>query len=705
MNLTKNIVSFLNSFIIESDSTLKTYSESTIMMLQCELATRGYMFDNITYTYLSSHKEYTIKLYNELLPFIDTMLGEGEFKPFYKGFPEDVLNLDESERYMHQFLHYWSNGSFIPETNTTRHIAFEKPNYKVIKLGNEEDLLNIFEKITSTSVALTDMDVNIFDWFIANYDKSILSKHVSNKLQFKELMCKLIDFDLYVPKTTTDVLRYCVYLSGGDVSLPCVPPAMIKQRFGTKRINTEREAFKFKKFNNKTRLKILSLLENSNLDVREMKLHINRWLRIGEIVHPGKYEKRFPKTFNAFNKLRNEKVKSWYGELLSLSCIMSQAEKCANERPGEFARRLDYFIRNTEAIDEFYLLIEYFNIAIEKGISNKVLFELYEHFSNRDKENIRLVNIKGHKTPVKLTPLKPLSSLMVNDIKKAILDGIKINLSHKDKLKGFYIVDENLKNIPLPLNMRTMSSSLDTKIRGQRIPIKVDEKETLRFYLHWEDESGNKDLDLSAVCFDAEFKCLDIFSYNKSYKNNYGLHSGDVRHRKGKCAEYIDINVKEAKEHGVSYVLCTAINFDHEAMQGVKAFSGYMMREKPECNTHWLPNTIENSFVLESEGREVILGFIDLTSMEYVVLDMSHKGDNTASNNVKYYKDIIYKYKNIDLSVYDLIKMNINSRGGAIFHEEVLNDRKIIPECTYNVLRDTATVCSCDSYKDILMYM
>ncbi len=43
-----------------------------------------------------------------------------------------------------------------------------------------------------------------------------------------------------------------------------------------------------------------------------MVLRDQRWVRLGEILHPGEYKNQFPKSFEAFNKIRNEKVKSWF---------------------------------------------------------------------------------------------------------------------------------------------------------------------------------------------------------------------------------------------------------------------------------------------------------------------------------------------------------------------------------------------------------
>ena len=69
------------------------------------------------------------------------------------------------------------------------------------------------------------------------------------------------------PKTVTDVLRYAVFLSGGDVALPKIPtsldygwgnydsswPQYMKDHYN-RNLQNARAPFKFKKFSNKRRI-------------------------------------------------------------------------------------------------------------------------------------------------------------------------------------------------------------------------------------------------------------------------------------------------------------------------------------------------------------------------------------------------------------------------------------------------------------------
>jgi hypothetical protein len=189
-------------------------------------------------------------------------------------------------------------------------------------------------------------------------------------------------------KSVTDVLRIAVHMSGGDVSLPKVPPASIKMNRWSrvKSQNPHRESFKFKKFTRGERKKLLSLLEKTNCDPREFVLKDSRWIRLGEILHPGEYSKKFPKAFGLFNKIRNESVKSWYGEVDSaFKESFEYGVKKLSERPGEYVRKLDHLIRTNEAGKDRKKLILDTLLDTSTKASNKVLYEVYAHFEGRNK--------------------------------------------------------------------------------------------------------------------------------------------------------------------------------------------------------------------------------------------------------------------------------------------------------------------------------
>jgi hypothetical protein len=60
-------------------------------------------------------------------------------------------------------------------------------------------------------------------------------------------------------------------------------------------------------------------------------------------------------------------------------------------------------------------------------------------------------------------------------------------------------IDEELKKIPLPTNMRSMNFSTKPIIRGQRGPLDNPDAKVIRPFVHWMDKHGSEDLDLSVT--------------------------------------------------------------------------------------------------------------------------------------------------------------------------------------------------------------
>lgn len=463
--------------------------------------------------------------------------------------------------------------------------------------------------------------------------------------------------------TPTDILRLAVHLSGGDISLPKVPEKKVRaNRWTTLRVeNPERNKFKFKKFTRKERKYLLGLLENTNCDPKEMALKDQRWVRLGEILHPMEYKKLYPKAANVFNKIRNEKVKTWYGILEdSFKKGLEEGLKVLSQRPGEFSRRIDWLIRTYPKQVE--LIMSYFSEAV-KGTSNKVLFEVYNHFENRLEDNHnRSIMIKGSRKRTQLPSLPGLKSETVEMIHSKLFETLRDKYSKLEPLGNCWI-DEELKKIPLPTNMRSMNFSTRPLLRGQRTPLDNQDAKVIRPFVHWFDKDGSEDLDLSAT-FVGE-KSREVLSFG-NLRVGRSVHSGDVRHRQGPCAEYIDIDIEDALKRGFKYVVIDVRNFNGRTLKSVESTFGIMEREFPESDETWLPETISGCQNLESESVNTLITIIDLETKEYIMLDVDSEGI-TASGDIKNTLKVIEEYSKLPkVSVYDLILLHVEGRGRQV---------------------------------------
>lgn len=652
--LNRDYIAFRKGFVINDDVLVVNPSQEAYT-LQAELMRLGYMIKNID----TISKERAVELYNNIIPNLKSLLGDGDYKPLYSGFPKQVMEMTDFELFVDQIMHYMSNGTWKPcdymgEIPT----LFERVDYTIIESGDNIRFENIFTDLVSLNNSLSPFDTEVVEWFAEN---DILN--LPQEIPFKETLCKLAS--LNVPnlpiKTTTDVLRIAVHMSGGDISLPAIPKS------------GDKSEFKFKKFTRAERRYILSLLENSNCDVTEMKLKVNRWIRLGEIIHPAQYSNRYPRAAKAFKLLRNniKDVKTFNSRLMPLikwyedEKTVEEGLKLLSIRPGEFGRRLDYLVRT----HDYKMVLKYFT-ETATNISNKVLFEMYNHFVKRDSGDDRFVTIKGKKNPIKLKKLDVLPTHVLEEVKKAILDAIFVNMKSKEPMKGAYYIDPRLKSLPIPTNMRSISDGLLAVPRGAKIPLNTNAN-CVRFYTHWVDKNGTEDLDLAAFLMSSDGTKKVSIAWNGYLKDTYGCHSGDVRCVVGNCAEYVDILTDKALADGFRYVVMSVSNYNGRSLKSVSPTIGWMEREFPESNLTWTPSTVKNSILLDSMAKSSTVAIIDLSERCVIYVDETTQRNYTSPHDSKYELELIKRYTNTTyLSVYDVLEMNILARGGITTDEQ-----------------------------------
>lgn len=672
--MNKNVIAFQKGLLVVPEFGID--NRAMAMTVQAELMQYGYMLDQEALRQLGLSDAADIKeFYQEIISYLKEITGGSRnYQPIYKGFPQQVMSMTEYELWRNQIMGYLSGGSFTAEEYPNKKgTAFEYVNYKIITAGTEEDFKKIFTTLASSGQSLTPNDLSVLKWFAKNYEELVLPDTIPFKENLSTIFSVLIQenkIPAALPKlTTTDILRIVVGLSGGDVSLPKVPKKKIKT-FGWRSSyvdNTEREKFKFRNFKRKERRYILYLLESSNCDVREMKLKAQRWIRLGEKLHPGDYHAEFPKAFYAFQKLRNDKVVSWYGEVdRAFNKSFSEGLNKLSERPGEFLRRLDYLLRNARGNMQ-QMVLDIFSKIIENS-SNKVLLEVFTHFENRrNAVTGRSIMIKGARKRTSLPDLPAFNSSLVNLIQDKIWETIKSKFKDLPELGNCWI-DEKLKKIPLPTNMRSLNDSLVPIVRGERIPLFNKEAKTIRCFVHWYDKVGRIDLDLHGYLMNFNTGSKVSFGYNGIHSSSLGCYSGDVRHRRGACAEYVDIDIKKTLDSGYNYFLMVVHNFNGGKLSDIKdCVVGIMSREFPEANHTWLPSTITNSMKVAGSSRLTLVAAIDLTTGDYIHLDLDFDLFNTHPSKIK--EGIIKYIEDPKLSVYDLLKWHVEARGRLVSKE------------------------------------
>lgn len=679
----------IDTFTMRNDDSMKRY----VVSIMKNIEQFGYTFSEELFNELTyfCDKKQLAEFNNELIGYLKQLTGaDKEYKPFYPNFPEQVMEMDNAEWIINALVHYWSDGTLVPDYEKTENISLilDTNNITVLEIGQPEDLNEILSNLIGSKTSLSAQDTkDMVDIINMNgVDNTTLPEQIpfkENLVVIAKVIMQNTDktcwFDILSKyfKTATDVLRLATALSEGDVSL--------------------KENTKYKSFARRVRLFLLQLLENCNYIEEDMQRYRMKWLRLGETLHPAE----FPQYRNvniAFSKLRNPndfnkmwkylpkeyeelkkeysspKITTYYGKV-DAAFRNRDMEKVVNllkKRPGEFARKIDSVLRDEALRQRYSLVIDAF-AEVASQISVPVLLQVREHFLYRNDIDSRVFFPKGQLTKGYVTEnnLKPIPDTVCRAVTEICEDAIIKQFAEKEPLNKVY-VSETMKGFCVPQSQRSASSGKKIIVRGSRIPFKEN---FIRFFIRWENEIVNgiekrTDIDLSCVFLNKDYEKVSTVAYY-NIRNDYSWHSGDfvdAPRPQGAC-EFIDVDVEKAVNNNVRYVVMSVCGYTNSQMCDLEnMYVGWMERADQDTGEVFEPATVQNKInltgktyyslpvVLDLETKEVVMMDMDLTSQFYVPR-------NAASNM----RGIILSVKGIleahKPQIYDLILMNAKARG------------------------------------------
>ncbi len=519
--------------------------------------------------------------------------------------------------------------------------------------------------------------------------------------------------------TATDMLRFISVVSGTDGSLQRethllqVDRSRAPKRFWESLEDAKkakwREAasdtlslplkiyrFKVAKFARAIRRAIFAFLEAIPRDrlIEDMLRHQEYWTWVGEFLHPGEYESRFPAVALAFRTVRKKsedgvaapRFVSWnrrLEEFLNRRQI-ERALTLLHERPGEFARKLDWLLRmalrDDAAIDQVKGAFE----VLLPSIATPVLLTLRSHLPARDKKSpIRVywpkaraamgVSALDHRALLPKATTESLVQLIEEELLK--------RFSEKERY-GLGIIDQALQEIPVPFNERTASPSAVTLPRGSRIPAPL--KQTLRLFLHWrQPQSGGRttDLDLSIAFYNDEWSHIGVCSYYQLRLNSdrgaeIAKCAGDMRNGPwpNGATEFVDIKTAAARQGGARFAVMVVNNYAGMPFSQLEsAFAGYMARD--DVFGHYFdPRTVEMKFNVTGENGVFIPFVLDLQDQTLHWLDVQSKGqlefNNVATSNAAITKIcpelIAYFQSGVRPNIYSLALLHAAARCNCV---------------------------------------
>ena len=583
--------------------------------------------------------------YKNTLSTLKKMVGANySYHPFYPNFPEQVLNHSDIELLYNALVHYVSFGALLPVyEQDIRAPLSDKVQLKTIGLGTRTEFNEIASNLMSSKTSLSEQDKDDLRFFFFEVGLSNLSmpevipmkENVAyiGKLAIEACSCAYLYISKYF-KTATDVLRFAVSLSDGDISLAS---------------NTN-----FKKFSRKERRNILALLDGCKNITEDMARYKGQWIRLGEILHPGEFSKKYPAILAAFKAIRDgEKIETFGGKLDAAirTGKLETVLQLLSTRPGEFARNLDRVLRSTEKQDA---VCDAFG-DVASNVSTPVLLQVLSYYSHRGEEDVRTFFPKGAtgRVFVKEEKLPQINSGIPARICRICIDALSVIYARKPAMGNVYVSPE-MQHYISPYAQRSAEATTRMVTRGSRFPVRTSAK-IVRAFVHWKNTShspeeiashwgwdfGNRvDVDLSASLLDENWKCVDHISYTHLRSGAMGMavHSGDITSAPNGASEFIDINIPLVKTHSPStrYVAFSAHSYTGQPFTDIpECFAGWMERDQAQRGEVFEPKTVVNRVDLTSSSNTVVLFALDLKTCEVIWLDMRGTVENGYASRVE----------------------------------------------------------------------
>ena len=637
------------------------------------------------------------KINENIIPKLKELKGANvEYKPMYKGFPQEVMDMSDAELYINAIIHYITAGTWMPESENNPRVPLnEKVKMQTIDIGSDKDCTALFSNLLNSNYPFSPQDYDdinvlgehfdIYDAmpaFIVNRENMAnLAKTLYEKAEDKsEKVATLYNFKSQV-KSSTDVLRLANTIFGdGDATL------------------TEKIAVK--KVGRPERKALLNLIDHCPNIAEDMKLNRKAWVRMGEILHPGEFQQKYPKAYTAFQAMRENNLAkdvrtfNSRAENAITSGDINKLREFANEKPGVIARNLDRILRDAKDPNETLKIWE----EIAPKVAPALLWQVHSHFKRRcdeyDQEALRIFVTKGLKSQTKVVEdeTKKLSFGYYDTVVKMTEKAIKEVYKDKPQMGKVYI-DPEVAMCRVPNGTRDASKGSAPLAKGSRIPFS-ENAEIMRAFVWWTNignDSGTwgrdrVDIDLSAGILDKDLKLIQRCAFYNLAGSGY-THSGDITNggdADGKgVAEFIDIDMKQVKEYNPNarYFVFTVNSYtDQNYCDMAHAHFGFMEREKQMEGEIFEPSTVQQLIKLNAPATSATVCMFDIERREMIWMDevgMEHvygRGLNANTIDANWQGTQMGCYKALHMEkpfISDVIRLNVEARGGEIvFNKE-----------------------------------
>ncbi|WP_431144567.1 TerD family protein [Pseudomonas alvandae] len=539
-------------------------------------------------------------------------------RPLYPAFPEQVLKASQAELYLTAVSHYLTLWRLPPEEHPRPSMLEGNFISRVIELGSVSEFESMLEPLVSARTSLSQEETTDVVWFIRAY-KSDVFRLLPEAVPFRETRALVggalllhvasdARLDAFLERnveTATDVLRLAVALTGGDVSLTTASTRFTAMKRATRRL-------------------LLRLLDRAPSATQDVMRHAERWKRLAEVLHPGEYADKYPRALAAITAARRNDAPASFGS--RVETLLAQRQIAAltpilQDRPGEFARRLDVTLRRATDPDAVLDAFE----AVATQVSSPILLQMLAQVRAPRPLPLRAFTPKG--ALAKVYGMKdrrePLTPEVLARAAQICEDALVKRFASLPPL-GRCFIDPSLREYRVPLAQRAASKSLRTLVRGSRLP--MPDTRFIRLFLWWKNGGQRTDIDLSAAFFNTRFVFMQTVSYY-NLKAFGGYHSGDIVDAPHGASEFIDLDVDALLEKGIRYVVTSINSYTEQPYCDLpECFAGWMARADVASGEVFEPRSVIDRldiasdtqiclpFVMDLQERRVIWADLGLTS-------------------------------------------------------------------------------------------
>lgn len=677
--------------VILGIGTAKVANDRCITTIMKNIEELGYTFSREVFDVLRTYSVNELtEFYLELKAALMKLKGANVvYMPMYADFPKGVMDAHFSELYINAMVHYWSDGILYPKNHrkrvNDRLPLFDETKVKVLQLGSEADVRQIFDNICTsrTSISRTDREDIAYLFETENMKLPDNIPHKENAAYISALylqknpLARVSGLRKYI-KTATDVLRLVTAMSDGDVSLA--------------------ENTRYKSFTRRQRRMIMELLSGCPNIEGDMLRYKERWIRIGERIHPSefdcsRYTLEYDRAINAFDKLRNNRKIETFAGKVEFDLAYGEYESALAElvkRPGELARRLDQLLR----VAHKESVIRSFASVAEK-VSTPVLLQVREHFLHRaEQADVRVFFPKGSlaKCHSERNNLPDIDEKYCQEVIR-ICENALVKIYGQREPMGKVYLSENYRNYVVPFSQRSASKAMKTIVRGSRLPMD-SQTNAVRAFIWWTNmdkcdfesyDSGRIDIDLSAAIFDENWNYMEHVSYTNLKSAKYkACHSGDIVNGGpvdgDGVSEFLDVDVDSVVRCGARYVVYQVYSFTCQTYADMPhAMFGWMERADVDSGEIYEPKTVEQKLDLTADSMVCIPVIFDCVKREFIWCDMNMSlsgihaniGGNNLESNLSGVAAVCYSMVNVKKpDLYDLIALNVMGRGVLVDNRE-----------------------------------